>query len=96
MRVRRSLQERAEQEEDGAVDDLVGPGVGEPIEALGLTERPLKALKHSGVWTVGDLMGLSAADLLRLVNFGEQSLAEMRQALWERDLWLKDGRWGDP
>lgn len=42
---------------------------------------------------MGELVSKSSEELLTLPNFGEQSLAEVRQALWKRNMWLADGPW---
>lgn len=55
-----------------------------PIEDLGLSVRVYNSLKRTGISTVGDLLELmekSGGDLTNLRNFGEKSMAELREKL---------------
>lgn len=52
-----------------------------PIERLQLSPRTQNCLKCAGVNTVGDVVSKSQAELLRIRNFGGQSLEELRQML---------------
>lgn len=52
-----------------------------PLEDLGLPARIYNMLLRDGVRTVGDVMRMSAAELLDLRNMGERSLAEIQTRL---------------
>ena len=52
-----------------------------PIERLQLSPRSHNCLKQAGVNTVGDVVSMSEAELLRIRNFGAQSLEELRERL---------------
>lgn len=54
-----------------------------PIEKLQLSPRSHNCLKRAGINTVGDVVRMSEAELLRIRNFGQQSLEELRQRLHE-------------
>lgn len=62
----------------------------EPIESLKLGVRARKTMRRCGVETIGDLIGMSADDLLKIKNFGMTSLLEVRTKLEVRSLKLKD------
>lgn len=60
-----------------------------PIEELELSVRVYNALKRSGISTIGELLQLmekSGGQLTGLRNFGEKSMAELREKLRERGL----------
>ena len=85
------------------LDDKAGEGesmeselLDQPLDALHLSERPLSCLRRVGITTVRALVQRSSNELLEVTNFGELSLREVRDALWKVDLWLRDGRWGEP
>jgi RNA polymerase alpha subunit len=50
-----------------------------PLEKVPLTRRCSKCLKLDGMKTVADVRALSAAELLRMPNFGAASLAWLQQ-----------------
>ena len=54
-----------------------------PIERLQLSPRTQNCLKRAGIDTVGQVLGMSEADLLKIRNFGDKPLAELRQKLEE-------------
>ena len=64
-----------------------------PIERLQLSLRTLNCLKRARVNTVGDVLKLSQGDLLRIRNFGGQSLEELRERLREHGY---PGPWTGP
>lgn len=59
------------------------------LEDLELSARSLNCLKKEGIKTVGELLGYSADDLMKLKNFGLKSLVEVRDKLTEYKLSLK-------
>lgn len=63
-----------------------------PIEALEVSVRLRNALARLGVRTAGDLESWTPADVLDVRNIGYKSLEELEDALWRRDLFLKDSR----
>ena len=54
-----------------------------PIEKLELTPRTLNCLKRSHVSKVGEVLEMSDDELLKIRNFGEKSLVELREKLAE-------------
>ena len=54
-----------------------------PIEKLQLSPRSYNCLKRAGINTVGDVVRMSEAELLRIRNFGQKPLEELRQRLDE-------------
>ena len=57
-----------------------------PIEGLDLTPRTLNCLKRAQVNRVGEVLEMSDDDLLRIRNFGDKSLQELREKLAERGI----------
>jgi Bacterial RNA polymerase, alpha chain C terminal domain/Sigma-70, region 4 len=51
------------------------------VDELNLTPRPLNCLNAKGITLVGDLTQCSEDDLLRLPNFGRNSLREIKRVL---------------
>lgn len=56
---------------------------GEPIELLNLSVRAHNCLRRAGVRTVGQLRALPDDELLRIRNFGQKCVAEVRERLRE-------------
>lgn len=52
-----------------------------PIEDLNLTVRAYNCLKRAGITKVGQILEMSADDLLGVRNFGQKSLDELRERL---------------
>jgi DNA-directed RNA polymerase subunit alpha len=52
-----------------------------PIESLGLSVRSLNCLKRAGVKTVGELTTYTEEDVMKLKNFGQKSLEEIKEKL---------------
>ncbi|MBI2856604.1 MAG: DNA-directed RNA polymerase subunit alpha [Chloroflexi bacterium] len=52
-----------------------------PIEKLELSSRTLNCLKRSNINKVGQVLEIDKADLLKIRNFGEKSLAELYDKL---------------
>ena len=61
-----------------------------PIEDLNLAVRSLNCFKREGVHTVGELIQRSESDLLDIRNFGQKSINEVKVALAQLGLGLKD------
>ena len=54
-----------------------------PIEKLELSSRTLNCLKRSNINKVGQVLEVTAADLLKIRNFGNKSLVELNAKLVE-------------
>jgi len=61
------------------------------VEELGLSAGPLKALRSSEIKKIGDLVGKSSKELLKIQNFGEKSLQKLEKKLAECGLSLSEG-----
>jgi DNA-directed RNA polymerase subunit alpha len=59
-----------------------------PIEDLQLSVRSLNCLKRGGIRTIGELLTYSEDDIMKLKNFGQKSLDEIKEKLQERSLFL--------
>jgi hypothetical protein len=57
-----------------------------PIEKLELSPRTLNCLKRAHITKVGEVLEMSDDDLLKIRNFGEKSLQELRGRLAERGI----------
>ena len=63
-----------------------------PIEKLELSPRTLNCLKRSHISKVGEVLEMSDDELLKIRNFGEKSLVELREKLAEHGVTdLADG-----
>lgn len=78
-----------------------GPGAGIPaeiynitVEKLELSSRTLNCLKRAGVNKVGEVLERTAEELLKIRNFGEKSLEELRARLEDNNLPVPDSFWG--
>lgn len=60
-------------------------------DAFDFTSRTLNALKNFGITTVGELVSKTEVELLLLPNFGRKSLNEIKEALFEHEIFLKTG-----
>lgn len=60
-----------------------------PLEELDLSVRPYNCLKRAGVNTVGDLVGMTEVELMRVRNLGKKSLDEIFAKLDEIGMELK-------
>jgi len=66
---------------------IVSPEIYQtPIERLELSPRTLNCLKRGHITKVGEILELSDDELLKIRNFGEKSLAELRDKLVERGI----------
>jgi DNA-directed RNA polymerase subunit alpha len=64
-----------------------------PIEDLELSVRVYNALKRTGISTIGDLLDMiekNGGTLTNLRNFGEKSMAELKEKLQARGLWPRE------
>lgn len=57
-----------------------------PIERLDLSPRTLNCLKRAHITKVGEVLEMSDDDLLKIRNFGDKSLEELRDRLAERGI----------
>ncbi len=63
-----------------------------PIEKLELSPRTLNCLKRSHISKVGEVLEMSDDELLKIRNFGEKSLVELKETLAEHGVTgLSDG-----
>lgn len=60
-----------------------------PIEELELSVRSFNCLKRAGINTMGELVGRTYEDMIRVRNLGKKSLEEVRQKLAALDLAFK-------
>ena len=60
------------------------------VEKLELSCRTLNCLKRAGINKVGEVLERTAAELLKIRNFGDKSLDELRARLEENDLPVPD------
>lgn len=60
----------------------------QPIETLGLSNRPKNCLKENKIDTIGQLVKMTEEQLRLLRNLGEKSLEEIKQRLKEHNLSL--------
>ena len=66
---------------------VVSPEVYQtPIEKLDLSPRTLNCLKRAQINRVGEVLEMSDEDLLKIRNFGEKSLVELREKLAEQGI----------
>ncbi len=62
---------------------------GEAVNELKLSPRALKGLIRRNIYTIPQLVETTAEELLEVRNFGQASLAEVREALARRKLGLR-------
>ncbi len=60
-----------------------------PLQQLGFTSRTQNCLSRAQCSTLRDLVCLSQTDLMGIRNFGEKSLREVREVLYQRGLTLR-------
>ena len=76
------------EEEESGVDEELAAKLAMPIEGLDLTVRSSNCLESNNIQTVGQLVRMTDADLLKIRSFGKTSLREVRRKLSEMDLSL--------
>ncbi len=81
---------RFEAEIQTAVDDVLSKLVDE----LELPVRPANCLRKIGVRTIGELIEIPESELLKIRNFGEKSLEEIKEKLEPFGLTLFSGKRG--
>ena len=57
-----------------------------PIERLELSPRTLNCLKRAHITKVGEVLEMADEELLKIRNFGDKSLGELRDKLAERGI----------
>jgi len=74
---------------------VVSPEVFQtPIDRLELSPRTLNCLKRAHITKVGEVLDMSDEDLLKIRNFGDKSLTELREKLAERGITADGGEAG--
>ncbi len=76
---------------EGLVQEVAPSGGqdGTPIEDLKLSVRSLNCLKRAGIHYIGQLLNYSEEDVMKLKNFGQKSLDEIKDKLEQRALSLR-------
>ena len=63
-------------------DETTNKGLGEiTIEDLDLSVRSFNCLKRAGIHTVGDLVGKSESEMMKVRNLGRKSFEEVMQKM---------------
>ena len=70
------------------IDEELASKLNMPIESLDLTVRSSNCLESNNIQTVGQLVRMTEADLLKIRSFGKTSLREVRRKLADLDLSL--------
>jgi DNA-directed RNA polymerase subunit alpha len=81
--------ETAKPEEDNTVDEEIlhmRKLLKTPLADLDLSVRAYNCLKSADVRTLGDLVNLDIADMMKFRNFGKKSLTELEQLVAEKGL----------
>ncbi len=78
----------AEEQEEEKVDEELAQKLSTPIEALDLTVRSNNCLESMHIETVGQLVKMTEADLLKIRSFGKTSLREIQRKLADMGLTL--------
>jgi len=71
-----------------SVNEELAAKLAMPIESLELTVRSSNCLESNNIQTVGELVGMTEADLLKIRSFGKTSLREVRRKLADLSLSL--------
>lgn len=79
---------RTEEAPAGGVDEALAAKLAMPIESLQLTVRSSNCLEANHIQTVGQLVKMTEADLLKIRSFGKTSLREIRRKLADLGLSL--------
>ena len=78
----------SEEEEKGGVDEELAAKLAMSLESLDLTVRSSNCLESNNIQTVGQIVRMTDADLLKIRSFGKTSLREVRRKLSEMGLSL--------
>jgi DNA-directed RNA polymerase subunit alpha len=78
----------AEEVEEGGLDEELAAKLAMPVESLDLTVRSSNCLNSNHIETVGQLVQMTEADLLKIRSFGKTSLREVRRKLADLGLSL--------
>ncbi len=79
---------KTEEAPEESVDEELAAKLDMPIESLELTVRSSNCLESNNIQTVGELVSMSEADLLKIRSFGKTSLREVRRKLADLGLSL--------
>jgi len=78
----------AEEPEEVGLDEELAAKLAMPVESLDLTVRSSNCLDSNHIETVGQLVRMTEADLLKIRSFGKTSLREVRRKLADLGLSL--------
>lgn len=73
--------------DENITDDELDAKLAKPVSTLELSVRSANCLQGARITTVGDLVRMTEADLLRLRSFGKTSLREVQRKLNNLGLW---------
>lgn len=76
------------EEKEGGVDEALTAQLAMSLEEIDLTVRSINCLESNNIQTVGQLVRMTDADLLKIRSFGKTSLREVRRKLSEMGLSL--------
>lgn len=79
---------QTEEAPEKSVDEELAAKLEMPIESLELTVRSSNCLESNNIQTVGELVKMTEADLLKIRSFGKTSLREVRRKLADLGLSL--------
>lgn len=77
-----------EEAPEESVNEELAAKLSMPIESLELTVRSSNCLESNNIQTVGELVSMTEADLLKIRSFGKTSLREVRRKLADLGLSL--------
>lgn len=77
-----------EEAPEESVNEELAAKLSMPIESLELTVRSSNCLESNNIQTVGELVSMTEADLLKIRSFGKTSLREVRRKLADLSLSL--------
>jgi DNA-directed RNA polymerase subunit alpha len=78
----------AEEAPEESVNEELAAKLAMPIESLELTVRSSNCLESNNIQTVGELVRMTEADLLKIRSFGKTSLREVRRKLADLNMSL--------
>ncbi|HFL8824231.1 MAG TPA: DNA-directed RNA polymerase subunit alpha [Candidatus Azoamicus sp. OHIO1] len=71
-----------------SIEDEINPELLKTVDNLELTVRSANCLKAENIYYIGDLIGKSEFELLKMPNLGKKSLTEIKNILFSRGLTL--------